>query len=35
MAFQNVFRLLPTPVTPSNEILLTRTLKSGFDTREE
>jgi hypothetical protein len=35
MAFQNVLRLLPTSVTPSNEILLIRTVKPGSDVHEE
>lgn len=34
-AFQDVLRLLPASITPSNEILLIGTLKSGFDLDEE
>lgn len=32
--FQDVLRLLPTPVTVSNEVLLIRTLNSRFDVHE-
>ena len=35
MVFQNILRLLPTSVAPSNEILLIRTLEPGFDLHEE
>lgn len=34
-ACQDVFHLLPTTVTVPNEILLIRTLNSGFDVHEE
>lgn len=34
-ACQDVFHILPTTVTVSNEILLIRTLNSGFDVHEE